>query len=90
MSRIDGVTGGQQIIEHDAEATLNGAIEVANRKWLPDIEQAEQREGSDPPCEGRRCEGEHQSECHDLIPHHGAVIGDTKRATGNGADPYAE
>src|SRR5512135_3728124 len=63
-----------QVIEHHAEAVLEGPVVVANRLRLENIEHPEQQERAGLPKEGVRREEQDQHKRDDLVPHHAAVV----------------
>ena len=48
------IPGGQQVVEHHAEPVLHRRVELADRRRLHDVEEAEQREG-DRDAQRRQC-----------------------------------
>src|SRR5258706_1050870 len=84
------IPGGEDVVEHDAEAALQAQLELPDRRRLHHIEDAEKEERRRLPARIVGREREHEQERDDLVPAHRAVIRDAKVAARALAGPDAD
>ena len=72
------VARGEDVVGHHAEAVLQRRVELADRRRLHDVEQAEQQEREGDAHVVAADEVQHQQERDDLVPDDGAVIGNAR------------
>src|SRR6185295_19088579 len=82
-----GVSRGEQVIEHDAEAAVEAALEPVDGRGLDDVEGTEKNKGGGLPRKIARQDGKHQEEGDHLVDHHGRVILYAEMAARYGARP---
>jgi osmotically-inducible protein OsmY len=84
------VQGGEHIVEHDSEATVQAAIDLADGPGFENVEQAKQHEAEQYPGPGQWYERHRQPISDHLVPHDSAVVIHAQPRTHPVADQHTQ